>query len=762
MTRTSRLFLVVAACGLALVAIAFLALRETPVVDARRDVAPTSATPIAESSPQQHDAAVKARAEDARRKPANPPARWIVHVVAAEDGAPIQGAQIDLSGAPDWPRKATIDANGDVRIDASVVTLLPAVVKLRLRVGAPGRVREVLRAEVASGKTQEDTVRLRRAFGVDGLVHDAEGRPIAGARVTAQEKAADEDDAPASELADAVSGEDGRFRIEGLPTRTALDYHVVASRHGTRWISRRPHDSAPLDVRLDAAGVVRGVVRSPAGAPVSGACVAATRDRFSDGDPEFEFKSAPSGADGRFEIDALPLGDEWTLVASHEDFMESDHSRPIALTAACADSSCDLVLRPAGHLEVELVSAVKRDAWIAQLRWHDEVETTTCAVPGGTKRIVRKPGALAVDVCGEGLRHVSAEAEVAPGETRTLKIEVDEGESMSGIVLDDEGAPVGGAVVTVDPETPSEQHATSAADGTFAMKGVAFQVHKVRATAAGHATCDKTDIAESATWLRVEVPRDGEIALRLRVPDGAARPGQRRVKWIGRSPGDEDVAPWSDGAVSLALPPGMWNVAVEVDGYVTWRAEHAFFVAAGRRTDLGDAVLDPGLPLAGRVVDVAGSGVADADVFIDSDVVQTDSTGRFNAPHVASGYHDVGTNDSPDFLATAATRIRLDRDTQPIVLTVRRGAVLRVALRGAMTAATETQTHVEAVPADAPNGVVRVDGGSLFREAPDSYSARLPDGSRRVVVRCGDKTLATKEVVLRDGIDVSVDVDLAK
>lgn len=707
-----------------------------------------------------HDVA-KVRADSARDKPANAPARWIVHVVAAEDGTPVNGAQIDVSGEPDWPRKTAIDANGDVRVDASMPELVPAMVKLRLRVAAPGRVHEVAQAEVASGTEQQTTVKLHRAFGVDGLVHDARGRPIGGARVSARNRAeadvAKDEEAPVRpELTSAVSSGDGRFRIEGLPTRSAVDYDVAAQRHVTKRISRRAHDAHPLDVQLDAAGLLRGVVRSPDGAPVSGALVTARPAATDDDLPHGGGSGTPTGRDGRFEIDALPLGGEFTLSAGHDDFMESADSLPIRLTAECGEASCDLALRPAGRLEVELAFAHEHDPCVVRLEWDDGEETTTCSVPGRTTRVVRDPETLAFDVRAEGLRSVSAETEVGPGETQKLKIELDEGESMSGTVVDDEGTPVAGALVKVDPGTPSEQHATSAADGTFTVKGLASEIHEVRTTAADHAASDRKDMAASVTWMRIEVHRNGEAALRLRVPDGAARPPKRKIVWLGPSPGDEDVAGWSDGVVSRSLPPGYWNVEVEVSGYAKWKSTNPFFIVAGRRTDLGEVVLDPGLPLAGRVVDDAGQSVPDIDVFIDSDLVETDATGQFKAAHAAAGDHRVVAPVSPDCLGTVL-RYRLDADSQPLVLTVHRGAVLRVTLRGAVTAMMRKGMRVEAVPIDLP-----ADAATLFEEAPDRYSARLPAVARRIIVHCDNRILATKDVVLRDGEDVSVEIALDK
>jgi len=147
----------------------------------------------------------------------------------------------------------------------------------------------------------------------------------------------------------------------------------------------------------------------------------------------------------------------------------------------------------------------------------------------------------------------------------------------------------------------------------------------------------------AATWMRIEVPRYGGASLRLRVPAGAACPAKRRIRWIGPAPVDDDVAPWSDGEVSCSLPPGYWHVEVEADGYVTWRRHtQAFFVAAGNRTDLGEILLDPGLPLVGRVVDVDGHGVPNLEVLVDSDSVATDSAGRFSAAHVDAGYRPYG------------------------------------------------------------------------------------------------------------------------
>ncbi|MCK6480505.1 MAG: carboxypeptidase regulatory-like domain-containing protein [Planctomycetes bacterium] len=160
------------------------------------------------------------------------------------------------------------------------------------------------------------------------------------------------------------SGEDGRFRVEGLPRGRWLS--LTASAEGLlegRW----PRILVPLQGRLDLGDLLLGpglpldvLVRDSTDRPVAGAKVSVARAphygsggdwilgqllRPSEPPPEAE---GTTGADGRFRFDALPPGN-WMVAAEAPSFAKATASASLAEGAAAA--LVRLLLQPACRLE---------------------------------------------------------------------------------------------------------------------------------------------------------------------------------------------------------------------------------------------------------------------------------------------------------------------------------------------------------------------------------------------------------------------------
>jgi hypothetical protein len=276
----------------------------------------------------------------------------------------------------------------------------------------------------------------------------------------------------------------------------------------------------------------------------------------------------------------------------------------------------------------------------------------------------------------------------------------------------------------------------------------------------GHGSCDAKDFAAPGEGLRLVVPRNGETAMRLRLPAGAARPATRKIHWNDYPQLDDDEGPWSDGEIVRSLPPGTWTVDVVVDGYVTWHRSDVE-VLPGRRTDLAEIALDPGLPLTGRIVDERGRGVARTIFFIDDDLFKTDAVGSFKVDHAAAGDHEVKVLFSPDFL-DATAKVVLAKDTTPLVLTLRRGMHAVVTLSGVPREASD-EFNVTATPSG--RGAAPVEDLYPFWPGPDGkrrFHGRFAAGPLRITVRRGEEIVATKDIEVREGEDASADVVLSK
>jgi len=678
----------------------------------------------------------------AEEKPAPPPRAPIhveLRVEASEDETPIVGARVFLSDAADAVPLVT-DAAGTARFDATSDGDGPPT----FRVTADGRVAK--RVEVAETSRAEPrmVVVLWPSMSIEGVVHGADGAPIAGARVVAED--AGYDVTPYPEIADARSDERGRFRFDGLPRDRPIQYEVAAPGHVGARRRRDAGDSAPLDVALDSAGRVHAVVRTPDGKPAVHAWVKANTDADAEG------VSGSTDAAGTIELDGLALGVEWTISATHDDFMESADSSPIRFDAGHVEASCDVALRPTASLEVDLDFAKPHEPSIAKL--HSRALDTTCAVPGKATIVVRSPGTWGVDADVQGLARGSAETQIGPGETKTLRIRFEEGASLAGIVVDDVGAPVAGAVVNVDEGKDWAQQGVSASDGAFRVTGLLAGKHVLKTHAQLHGDAELDEIEAPGQGLRVAAPRFGEIALRLVLPAGAAKPTNWSIELAGADVDDRD--PWNGTRIVTAAAPGTARVHVTADDYVA--IDRDVEVSPGLRTDVGDVPLDPGVTLTGRVVDAAGAAVVGVSVSIGTTGLRpkTDATGAFVAAHVPAGEHDVEV-DSIDFEPTSVTVVA-GKDAPTATLRAVRVGRVRAKLVGASGAMLRTLfVQLRARDSDAHSDVAEFNEEGVAR-------LRAPAGKWRASIRKqeDDTEVTSREVDLEPGKETSIEIALPK
>lgn len=169
--------------------------------------------------------------------------------VARADGAPFPGARVELWGGPRPPRRARADEAGRIRWE----DVVPG--RCRIRFEEPGFEAENVDVTLAAGETRVVGATLAALrVTVAGRVVDFRGRPIAGARVTADRRERETDD-------------EGRFRFEDVP-RSA--WSVGARAPGYSPAAVRGSD-APDDLVVALAALVPVTIpfETPAGADVA-------------------------------------------------------------------------------------------------------------------------------------------------------------------------------------------------------------------------------------------------------------------------------------------------------------------------------------------------------------------------------------------------------------------------------------------------------------------------------------------------------------
>jgi hypothetical protein len=237
----------------------------------------------------------------------------------------------------------------------------------------------------------------------------------------------------------------------------------------------------------------------------------------------------------------------------------------------------------------------------------------------------------------------------------------------------------------------------------------------------------------------------------------------REITWHGEGV-ERGPTQWSADEFVCTLAPGRWRLDVVVPGYVVESRD--VDVVAGERTDVGEIALTPEVPLIGRIVDSTGRGVPGAMVFVDDPsrkandrLLYTGADGRFTVHRLGPGEYRVRVSrEFADIDEVEATHA-LARDSAPLLVTAPQGAMLRVRLHGA---------DLRDIGVRAARGVAggwadqREEIGWGGPGGPGSFSRRLPAGAWRVVVQRGDDDVATRDVELREGEDVTIDIDLPK
>jgi protocatechuate 3,4-dioxygenase beta subunit len=226
-------------------------------------------------------AVARARGGASPAPPAPPkpvPAGWITGTVVDEEGKPVAGAEvIAVQPSTEGTWKAATDARGLYAIRGVPAGEATVVVRARSRVPVESKAKVLARGPV----TVNATLRLGVRFA--GKVTDMRGAPIPGAVVEA---------VPASGSGGfrfvrvgqgmVKSGPDGSFEADGLEPGENYDVRVTHPRFALAVLPGLPAEAGSghgaLDVVMEDAAWMRGVVVDPSGKPVPSASVSLAED----------------------------------------------------------------------------------------------------------------------------------------------------------------------------------------------------------------------------------------------------------------------------------------------------------------------------------------------------------------------------------------------------------------------------------------------------------------------------------------------------
>ena len=439
--------------------------------------------------------------------------------------------------------------------------------------------------------------------GVRGIVLDAAtGQPLGGIEVIAvkdepsisplmarfrglfQQGMFVETKAPRREMGRTLSNPDGTFEIKGLQSGLVFldgrsDGWFVRSPGTARLAQGEMHDG--IELRASPGGRVRGIVLGPDGGPAAGAVVnlrPGLNAFFGQlTERQYRWLETVTDAQGRFDLPGVPAGQGYTVSAS---------ASSIALEEAFglevrASQVTEVTLR--GHVGATVAGRVvdgdgKAVVGANVAMVYLDISRVLFSADGRSEPIVTDAeGRFRVEHVASGrVAFVAAATDLAPstieelavvdgGVYEDLVLQLGEGATVRGMVVDDQKQPVAGASVELRPfERPNDPQflkmmlkirrvqAVTGADGRFEAKGLTGERVIVQASKAGYTTAMKFGVKLDDPELVVEVQRG--VVIRGKVLQGEAPVTRFRVDTRSREiPKAEDGKP---GAAEAAVAGG--------------------------------------------------------------------------------------------------------------------------------------------------------------------------------------------------------------
>ncbi|MBZ0236237.1 MAG: carboxypeptidase regulatory-like domain-containing protein, partial [Deltaproteobacteria bacterium] len=392
------------------------------------------------------------------------------------------------------------------------------------------------------------------------------------------------------------SGADGTFRITGVaPGAHALEAHAagLATAREISVVVEAGQTTDPIELVLETRSVVRGTV-TDGDEPVAGAVVTARSS-----DPHRRSADAISQLDGTFVLDRVPRG--------QVRFVARPHAVRRPTTFTVAGPVHDGVVLEVDALGTITGTATRKGrpvagAWV-ELNGVNSFELGPVRADGDGRFAARglRPGKWVVFASSDrdgAFGRFPTDVELAAGETRDVTVDMPFGASISGTVVDQDGAPVPSVSVVFQHTAADDVGiATTSADGRFraAMMigggtyrprvglGPRTQTHLQPATGTGFPLVTLADGESEVTGVVLSVRRD-----RLAI-------GGRVV--------DEDGAPVADARVAAELitpgvEPHFWrwyqqaSTTTDVDGrFSILDLSAGTYAMQARRSTGGEAIV---------------------------------------------------------------------------------------------------------------------------------------------------------------------------
>ncbi|MEZ6013993.1 MAG: carboxypeptidase-like regulatory domain-containing protein [Planctomycetota bacterium] len=503
----------------------------------------------------------------------------------------------------------------------------------------------------------------------------------------------------------------GRVRFRALPTDTSLELVVLpelAAPAKEVIAAMKPGETRTFALTLQAGASASGVVLTPAGAAASGAKVIAFKRGTMFGFDDQILRETEADAAGRFTLVGLPALPQGKLAAraEHAGWLQSE-AAPLDVGRAGAVAGLTLTLREGRAISGQLRFADGRPAAgvtieanfdAAFMQGPKALGFMTGHSGRGTSGA---DGAFTVAGLGAGPFVLTAEAphptdpDGAPWRVRrdntspdveALVLTLQPALVLSGQVVDDEGAPVGGVEVIAVRTTEgalgkfdqSRYTGRAAPDtGQFRCEGLLSGTYEVLVRCASHVTLEPVEVTLPAApgdpdvaALVVIAHRTATVRGLVQAPSGGVVAGARitvetgQPEWSAvfskRGAGAEAISDDTGAFELLGVPPGDSALFAKSEDWARSAGEPLTLAPGELRegfiltlsnggTLTGDVFDDEGRPAAGRRI-VVQRGDASGQR-----IRTSDGEGRFEIEHLEPGRYQVIALDLERMGAAGAT-----------------------------------------------------------------------------------------------------------
>lgn len=637
-------------------------------------------------------------------------------VVDAE-GAPVAGAELTL--LPAWEGGSITEHPSLLFDSAKIETASGPTGAFRFPHLSPGRVHLRVRREGFStasvrgieipdrpGEVDLGEVRLEPGAVIEGVVTDERGAPVEGAMVMSFQIGLgmnmDEQHATMTELLEAPiqTGPDGRFRIEDQVRGRRFDLTVIHPSYPKAEVAGvEAPTPEPLRIRLRAPRSLAGRVVDPEGRPVPHAEISKVELAASSLGVEVGWNADDANAEtdegGRFRLTGLSPGDlSLTVQAPGYRIKKVDRVRipedrdapPIEISLEVGAVLEGRVLDARGNSVAGASVSASRNEERSDFPFLSSDPQTETDGEGRYRLDGLETATYHVWAeSREGDQKVNASIEVRPGANR-LDLTFPSGIEVSGRVVDELGAPVPGALVTLLDAAASDAWTTrSSADGSFRFPAIPDDGYRLSGKAGGFAATPYPQEVRVAgapvRGLELRLSRGATITGRL-LGISPAELAEVSVTAFFQEPAELDE-PLLNGVVDsqgrYRVPqatPGVWEVTAVLSSGRDASGEVE--VAPGEEVIL-DLQFRTGVTLHGRVL-LDGEPVGGAELLLlnGEDTPSTPGQGRtaydgtFAIPGLQPGEQTLSVDLPGGFSHSQPVQVAAD---QPVLVEIATGVV---------------------------------------------------------------------------------------